>query len=154
MAEREAAIRIAKEFHWEMGHRLPFHSGGCQNIHGHSYRMRVELEGSLDENGMVIDYFDLKEIVEPIVARIDHSFLCDDRDEQMLAFFAINPLKHVVVPFRTTAENITSWMISQIAERLTAYPNLTRLSIRLMETERVHAEQSAALDQPTREGSL
>lgn len=145
MADHVGGVRIAKEFHWEMGHRLPFHGGGCQNIHGHSYRMRVELEGTLDANGMVLDYFDLKEIVEPIVARIDHSFLCDDRDEAMLAFFAANPMKHVVVPFRTTAENLTGWMLTQIAESLAGYPNLTRLSIRLQETERVYAEMTAPL---------
>jgi 6-pyruvoyltetrahydropterin/6-carboxytetrahydropterin synthase len=145
MAEQERGMKIAKEFHWEMGHRLPFHSGGCQNIHGHSYRMRVELEGSLDDNGMVLDYFDMKEIVEPIVARIDHSFLCDERDAEMLAFFAANPLKHVVVPFRTTAENITSWMLQQIGASLASYGNLRRLTIRLQETERVYAEMSASL---------
>jgi 6-pyruvoyltetrahydropterin/6-carboxytetrahydropterin synthase len=138
-------VRIAKEFHWEMGHRLPFHAGGCQNIHGHSYRMRVELEGVLDANGMVLDYFDMKEIVEPIVARIDHSFLCDDRDEEMLAFFRDHPLKHVVVPFRTTAENITGWMMEQIGAALTAYTNITGITIRLQETERVFAEMSARI---------
>lgn len=145
MAEQAREVRIAKEFHWEMGHRLPFHGGGCQNIHGHSYRMRVELEGSLDANGMVLDYFDLKEIVEPIVAQIDHSFLCDASDEAMLAFFATNPMKHVVVPFRTTAENLTAWMLEQIAASLAGYPNLSRLSVRLQETERVYAEMSAPL---------
>ena len=107
--------------------------------------MRVELEGSLDANGMVLDYFDLKEILEPIVAHIDHSFLCDDSDETMLEFFRTNPLKHVVVPFRTTAENITAWMIERVSERLASYPNLTRLTIRLQETDRVYAEMSADL---------
>jgi 6-pyruvoyltetrahydropterin/6-carboxytetrahydropterin synthase len=145
MPEPTPTVRIAKEFHWEMGHRLPFHAGGCQNIHGHSYRMNVELEGTLDANGMVLDYFDLKEIVEPIVQRIDHSFLCDESDAEMLAFFAANPLKHVVVPFRTTAENITAWMIRQIGESLASYANITRIAIRLQETERVYAEMSAEL---------
>ena len=145
MAESARPVRIAKEFHWEMGHRLPFHAGGCQNIHGHSYRMRVEIEGSLDANGMVLDYFDLKEIVEPIVARIDHSFLCDNQDAEMLAFFERTPLKHVVVPFRTTAENIAAWMLEEIAASLASYANLNRLAIRLQETERVYADVAAEL---------
>lgn len=145
MAEQQRLVKIAKEFHWEMGHRLPFHGGGCQNIHGHSYRMRVELEGELDDNGMVLDYFELKEIVEPIVDQIDHSFLCDARDVAMLDFFDANPMKHVVVPFRTTAENITAWMLELIAERLATHRNLTRMTIRLQETERVFAEMSAPL---------
>ena len=54
-------------------------------------------------------------------------------------------LKHVVVPFRTTAENLTGWMLEQIAERLATHRNIRRITIRLQETERVHAEMSAAL---------
>jgi 6-pyruvoyltetrahydropterin/6-carboxytetrahydropterin synthase len=142
---RTDTTRIAKDFHWEMGHRLPFHTGGCQNIHGHSYRMRVTIEGTLDSSGMVLDYFDLKEIVEPLVQQIDHSFLCDDRDEQMLAFFREQPLKHVVVQFRTTAENLAGWFLARIAERLAPYRNLMDLTVRVHETERTYAERRMAL---------
>jgi 6-pyruvoyltetrahydropterin/6-carboxytetrahydropterin synthase len=134
--------RIAKDFRWEMGHRLPFHNGGCQNIHGHSYRMRVTIEGTMDDNGMVLDYFDMKAIVDPIVQRVDHSFLCDNRDEQMLAFFRDNPLKHVIVPFRTTAENITAWFLELVAAELRQFPNIKTLTIRLYETERTYAERA------------
>ena len=133
-------MRIAKDFRWEMGHRLPFHSGGCQNIHGHSYRMRVAIEGTLDDNGMVLDYFDLKEIVDPLVQHVDHSFLCDQSDEQMLAFFRDNPLKHVIVPFRTTAENLAGWMLEQIANELKQYRNIRTLTVRVHETEKTYAE--------------
>ena len=136
-------MRIAKDFRWEMGHRLPFHSGGCQNIHGHSYRMRVAIEGTLDDNGMVLDYFDLKEIVDPLVQHVDHSFLCDQSDEQMLAFFRDNPLKHVIVPFRTTAENLAAWFLELVTAELRRFPNIRSLTIRLYETERTYAECSA-----------
>lgn len=145
MSNTATTTAIAKDFHWEMGHRLPFHNGGCQNIHGHSYRMRVVVEGRLDAEGMVLDYFDLKEIIAPIVAQIDHSFLCDDRDEAMLAFFSANPLKHTVVPFRTTAENLTGWFLDQIRERLRDYPNLVSLTVRVHETERTYAERAVLL---------
>ncbi|MDB5036453.1 MAG: 6-pyruvoyl tetrahydrobiopterin synthase [Chlorobi bacterium] len=138
--QTDRTTRIAKDFHWEMGHRLPFHGGGCRNIHGHSYRMRVVIDGLLDDHGMVIDYFDLKEIVDPLVELIDHSFLCDDHDREMLAFFAANPLKHVVVPFLTTAENLAAWMLGEIAGRLTSYSHLTALTVRIHETERTYAE--------------
>ena len=30
-------MKIAKEFRWEMGHRLPEHFGLCKNIHGHCH---------------------------------------------------------------------------------------------------------------------
>ncbi len=137
--------RVSKDFHWEMGHRLPFHTGGCRNIHGHSYRMQVTIEGDLDEHGMVIDYFDLKEIVEPLVARIDHAFLCDENDGAMVAFFAANPLKHVVVPFLTTAENLVGWFLEEIAAVLAPYTNMRTLIVRIHETERTYAERTRTL---------
>jgi 6-pyruvoyltetrahydropterin/6-carboxytetrahydropterin synthase len=66
-------MKIAKEFKWEMGHRLPEHFDKCKNIHGHSYKMIVELEGEILESGMVMDYYDLKKIINPIVEKLDHS---------------------------------------------------------------------------------
>jgi len=136
---------IAKDFRWEMGHRLPFHAGGCQNIHGHSYHLRVVIEGLLDDNGMVMDYFDLKEIVDPVIDRIDHAFLCDDQDSAMLGFLEEHGLKHLVVPFRTTAENIAGWLLQQIAEKVARYENLLTLIVRVAETERTYAERSISL---------
>jgi 6-pyruvoyltetrahydropterin/6-carboxytetrahydropterin synthase len=154
MSEQQQAVTtIAKDFHWEMGHRLPFHNGGCRNIHGHSYRMRVELVGHLDRNGMVMDYFDMKELIEPLVASIDHSFLCDANDSEMLAFFAANPLKHVVVPFPTTAENLVGWFLNEIAKLLEPYRNIISLTVRIHETERTYAERGMALPPPDPTGS-
>ena len=138
-------VRIAKEFHWEMGHRLPYHTGGCRNIHGHSYRMSVEIEGTLDEGGMVLDYFILKEIVDPLVDQLDHSFLCDHHDTEMLEFFEKTTLKHSIVPFFTTAENLAGWFLQQIAPRLESHANLKMLTVRVCETEKTYAERHLSL---------
>lgn len=143
--QAKPTVRVAKEFHWEMGHRLPFHTGGCQNIHGHSYRLWVEVEGVADQHGMVVDYFDLKQMIEPIIARIDHSFLCDHQDNLMVDFFGQTPLKHVVVPFNTTAENVAGWLMESIAAQLQHLPNITGLTVRLHETERTYAERHQQL---------
>ncbi len=134
------SVEIGKEFHWEMGHRLPFHEGGCRNVHGHSYQMRLSIVGELDENGMVVDYFDLRDIVEPIIESVDHAFLCDRSDSTMLRFLEENRMKHVVVPFPSTAENIAAWLLEQISEPLSRYEHLESIAIRLQETERTHAE--------------
>jgi len=56
-------MRIAKEFVWEMSHRLPYHEGNCKNIHGHSYKMELSLEGEPNENGMLIDFYHIERIV-------------------------------------------------------------------------------------------
>ncbi len=136
---------IAKDFRWEMGHRLPFHNGLCKNIHGHSYKLRVELEGELDNNGMVIDFYDISTIVQPIIDKLDHAFICDEQDSVMIEFFLTNPMKTEVVPFVTTAENICNWLLEQIKEQLLQNPRIHRIAVRLHETERSYAERSVVI---------
>ncbi len=136
---------IAKDFNWEMGHRLPFHEGGCQNIHGHSYMLRVEIEGETNEYGMVMDYFDMKSAVQPIVDRLDHCFLCDESDTVMHEFFDAHPMNVVYVPFPTTAENIAVYILRAIAPEFRRFPSLKRLTVRVHETQRTYAEISEQL---------
>ena len=62
-------IRVTKEFSFEMAHALWNYDGPCRNVHGHSYRLFVTLSGIPSDdpqdpkNGMVIDFTDLKDIV-------------------------------------------------------------------------------------------
>jgi 6-pyruvoyltetrahydropterin/6-carboxytetrahydropterin synthase len=139
MMNREK-IRIGKEFIWQMSHRLPFHKGACQNIHGHSYSMRVELEGETDSNGMIIDYYDVESIVAPLVAQMDHSFCVDDNDSIMLEFLKKNNFKHYIVPFTTTAENLTKHILEIIKPKFRNFSNLKKIKVRVNETADVFAE--------------
>lgn len=132
--------KIGKEYRWEMGHRLPFHTGLCKNIHGHSYRLLIELEGTLNSEGMVMDFYDLNTIVEPIISTLDHSFICDEEDSTMKSFFSANPMKVVYVPFHTTAENIVRWIANQVVQACSIYPSITSVRARLHETERAYAD--------------
>jgi 6-pyruvoyltetrahydropterin/6-carboxytetrahydropterin synthase len=133
-------IRIAKEFNWEMSHRLPFHNGDCKNIHGHTYKVRIEIEGETDSNGILIDYYDLAKIVAPVIQPMDHAFLVDESDHIMLDFLRENNFKHVVVPFTTTAENIVSNLINKLKPRFQDHQNIDTLKIRFHETSDVFAE--------------
>jgi 6-pyruvoyltetrahydropterin/6-carboxytetrahydropterin synthase len=136
--------RIAKEFHWEMAHRLHTHAGDCRNVHGHSYTMWVELEGEPDASGMVLDFHDLKTAIEPLVNQLDHAFICFRDDEIMATFFRETGLKVYYTDFPTTTENIAAHLADAISERLLEeYSlNLKRLTVRLHETVRVYAEVS------------
>ncbi|WKZ68921.1 MAG: 6-carboxytetrahydropterin synthase QueD [Melioribacteraceae bacterium] len=137
-------MKISKEFKWEMGHRLPFHSGKCKNIHGHTYKMRIEIEGDLDENGMVIDYYDVSEIISPIIDELDHSFMVKDSDKEVIDFLVKLNSKKVVVPFETTAENITLHLLTKIKERITS-DRIKKIKIRVYETEKTYAEDELEL---------
>ncbi|HEX5317286.1 MAG TPA: 6-carboxytetrahydropterin synthase, partial [Candidatus Kapabacteria bacterium] len=128
--------KISKDFRWEMAHRLPEHSGGCRNVHGHSYRMWIELAGEPDEQGMLLDYFTLKEIIDPLVAEIDHAFLCDRSDKLIVEFLKSSGLKAVYVDFPTTAEHIAKWFFERLVTLFSPMKHLHELRVRIQETER------------------
>jgi len=53
----------------------------CMNLHGHTYRVDVEISGSIDEStGMVLDFIYLKNVVREIVEDYDHKIIIPRRD--------------------------------------------------------------------------
>jgi 6-pyruvoyltetrahydropterin/6-carboxytetrahydropterin synthase len=137
-------MKIAKEFHWEMGHRLPEHFGLCKNIHGHSYKMIIEFEGELDEQGMVIDFYDVEKIIAPIIDELDHAFMVKDDDKLTLEFLEKLNSKRVVVDFNSTAENISKYLLNEISQSKLP-SNIKKLSIRVYETESDYSEDEISL---------
>lgn len=75
--DNEKFIKIKQLFKFEAGHRLVNHKGKCHNVHGHNYKVIVELKGIPDpETKILIDTYDLKEIIrENIIERCDHKML-------------------------------------------------------------------------------
>ena len=63
-------LRLTKQFTFEMAHALPDYQGKCHNIHGHSYKLYVTVEGGnppvegSPANGMVMDFHAIKQLVE------------------------------------------------------------------------------------------
>lgn len=69
---------VTRAFHFEAAHQLPWHAGQCQRLHGHSYRLEVSVTGPVREDGMVIDFGQLKEVVRrEVIDRYDHQYLND-----------------------------------------------------------------------------
>ncbi len=132
-------MKIAKEFRWEMGHRLPDHFGLCKNIHGHSYKMIVEFEGELNKDQMVIDYYDVEKIINPIISNLDHAFMVNRNDNPVLEFLEKINSKKVVVSFDATAENICKYMLNEISK--SGLPdNVSSVKVRIYETQFDYAE--------------
>ena len=133
-------MKIAKEFHWEMGHRLPEHFGKCKNIHGHSYRMIVELEGSLNGNGMIMDYYDLKKLVAPVIEELDHAFMVYREDKEIISFLESVKSKKVIVGFQSTVENICGYFLTEI-KKINFPSNIRSVKVRIYETHDDYAEE-------------
>ncbi|MEO6831324.1 MAG: 6-carboxytetrahydropterin synthase QueD [Chitinophagaceae bacterium] len=71
-------MKIFKEFTFDSAHFLPNVPDGhkCKEIHGHTYRMIVYIEGDLEPDlEWVMDFSRLKKIVEPVIKSVDHKFL-------------------------------------------------------------------------------
>lgn len=138
-------MKIAKEFTWEMGHRLSFHSGKCKNLHGHSYKCWIELSGDPNSNGMVLDYYDLKKIVEPILDDLDHSFMVYKNDKELIDLLNKLNSRFVVVDFETTAENICLYLLEKV--KSSKLPeNIHSIKMRVLETENSYAEESLLIE--------
>ena len=133
-------MRIAKEFKWEMGHRLQFHKGKCYNLHGHTYKMRVEIEGEPDDNGMVLDYFDMRKIISPLIDDLDHKVVVHKKDKELINALDMLRSEYFIVDFDTTAENLTLYFLKKIAAS-DIPKNISKLKVRVFETENTYAEE-------------
>jgi 6-pyruvoyltetrahydropterin/6-carboxytetrahydropterin synthase len=138
-------MRIAKEFNWEMGHRLPEHFGKCKNIHGHSYKMLVEIEGDVLESGMVMDYYHLREAIDPLIEKMDHAFLVYKDDFKVIKFLEETNSKRVVVDFHSTVENITRYFLNEI-QKIKLPDNIHKIKVRVCETPDDYAEEEIKID--------
>ncbi len=89
-------MKITQAFTFEAAHRLPNvpATHRCHRMHGHSYRIELQLEGPVDQHtGFVVDFFDVEKVFGPILEQLDHHTL--------------NEITGLENP---TAENIAVWI--------------------------------------------
>ena len=87
---------VTRVFSFEAAHQLPWHEGKCRRLHGHSYRLEVTVEGPVGEHGIVVDFADLRAVVErDVVARYDHCYLNELLDNPTAEALAADVWKRV-----------------------------------------------------------
>lgn len=108
---------ITKEVYFCYGHRLMNHGGKCRNLHGHSVKAAITLQSAtLNEQGMVCDFSDLRDAVEQYVDQfLDHNFLLHQDDPIIPALIANNE-RFLAIAEHPTAE-VLSKMIFQHLKR-------------------------------------
>ncbi len=138
-------MEITKKFEFEMAHLLSNHPALCQNLHGHSYKLFVTVESGQLVNGMIIDFKDLKFLVEDaIISKLDHAFAynenTDDEFEKEIAeVVKKHNKKYFAFPFRTTCENMANWIFGKLMN-LVKDTNITISKITLFETSGSYCE--------------
>ncbi len=105
-------MRIYKEFTFEGAHFLPSAPKDHPNarIHGHSFRVRVSIDGEPDpKSGLIVHFDDLENALEDVRVTLDHNFL--------------NNIEGLNNP---TLELITKWMWDRLHNRV---PGLAEIVI-------------------------
>ncbi len=99
-------LSITKEFQFSAAHRLCSDTlsaeenrntyGKCADLHGHTYRLQITISGPVKEDGMIINFCQLKQLVqEKILSRYDHAFLNDLDEYATLPTTAENMVAHI-----------------------------------------------------------
>lgn len=100
-------ITVEREF--SSGHYLRNYHGRCENPHGHNYKVCIRLAGAeLDEAGLLLDFKLLKQVMRPVIDRIDHQML-----NELEPFTTVNP----------SAENIARYFYDQTSQQLAGMTN-------------------------------
>ncbi|NHJ48638.1 MAG: 6-carboxytetrahydropterin synthase QueD [Asgard group archaeon] len=138
--------RISKEFSFSMGHRLSCHNGLCKNFHGHNYTIVVGVKSiGLNPDGMVMDFSDLKNIVQNYLKQFDHALMVNEMDRPLIADMRkiLPGLKVTVVPFDPTAENMAREIYEYVQEEISKYVNDVEMDfVTVYETETSQATYS------------
>lgn len=111
---------LTKSFSFESGHFLPGHPK-CGHQHGHSFKLEISVGGLVKENGFVIDFHDLKDIVyRNAVEFLDHRNINDI----------------IKMP---TCENISGWIWEKLEDRFKEI-GIRLIKVGLRETDNSYYE--------------
>lgn len=74
--DKKAMVSVTKTFTFDSAHNLIDYKGKCEKLHGHTYHLEVTVTGFLGEKGMVMDFVELKKLVNDLVInKLDHEYL-------------------------------------------------------------------------------
>ncbi len=112
-------LKILTDF--ASAHTLRGYPGACSRMHGHNWKVEVEVEASaLDSIGMGVDFKRIKQAAREVTARLDHRYL-----NEIAPFDEINP----------TAEHISRYLYGELAQALDSATVRVR-AVTLWETDR------------------
>lgn len=85
-------FELTVEIAFSAAHQIRGHPGPCAGLHGHNYRVLVTVAGDrLDDQGLLMDFGELKEICGRVIEPLDHRFLND-----LAPFRSTNPTAEAI----------------------------------------------------------
>jgi len=126
---------VCKIFSFDAAHYLPNYEGKCHNLHGHTWKLEVEVSGFVTPNtGMVIDFVYLKNLVnDEVIDKLDHTCLNEVlKGEMEDCYGVVNP----------TCENLLDWIWTRLSPMGGWIQKIKLKRLRLYETPDSFAEMT------------
>jgi 6-pyruvoyltetrahydropterin/6-carboxytetrahydropterin synthase len=113
---------LTVEDHFASAHQLRGYKGKCENIHGHNWKVVLNVGGEkLNELGLLIDFHDLKAVLKKITGYLDHKNI-----NEIEPFNRINP----------SSENIAEYIAIEVQKDISSINNELRVeSVTVWESE-------------------
>ena len=133
--------RLSYTWEFSAAHRLMNHTGKCRRLHGHNYKVTIEVEGGIDlKTGMVVDFDDLKKVVKYVDESFDHKTLLH-KDDPLVALLSGDFNDSILIlDSHPTVENLCKEVADAIGHGLTlfspatVFAKLKKITIRETET--------------------
>ena len=112
---------VKKSLSFSAAHALRDYEGPCARVHGHNYRVEVEVWGAeVAANQLLVDFYDLDARLQPLVDRLDHQLI-----NEIPPFTEVNP----------TAEALAAWFFHELARNWPEKAPYTLKGVHIWETE-------------------
>ncbi len=113
---------VTTEASFDSAHFLKGYDGKCANLHGHRWRICVSAKAEkIGDDGMVIDFTDLKRDLKNLADNLDHSLIVEEGSlkEKTVEALREENFRMVFLPFRPTAENFAKYVYDELKKNCT-----------------------------------
>lgn len=110
---------VKTEDSFDSAHFLARYNGKCRNIHGHRWRVVIEIAGENLDDGMVVDFTDIKAALKALTDNLDHSLVMekDTLKPQTYECLVDEGFRIMIMDFRPTAENFAKYFFDEIKNK-------------------------------------
>ena len=127
-------MRVAFNRTFSAAHRLAFDKSKCRNIHGHNYRVKVQVEGTLDvKQSMMVPFDEVKHVID----RYDHALVLSISDPLVITL-RNEMIRMVTIPDDPTTENLAHEIANDVAD-LVRGTMPREVTVSLQETDNIQA---------------
>ena len=108
-------LKVVSQF--AAAHQLREYKGGCENLHGHNWKIEVYVAGdNTDAAGVLLDFGVIKKHVRDIMSMLDHKYLNDleffqqnQPSSENIAYFVATEMQKRIADQSARVSRVTAW---------------------------------------------